>query len=592
MARLQFCMSIPLQPEWMGEMRQILGPTVLKTLRRALISIGLTSAVINLLALTGSFFMLQVYDRVIPGHSLPTLFGLMVIAGSLFAFQAVLEVIRSMLLVRIGTSVDEQLASSVVASLVDGPAQSASGKDMMLPLRDVDTVRNFLGSLGPIAFFDLPWMPVYVAICFLFHYWIGIAALAGALVLAAITVFADVLTRKPLKRSAHLSSERHAFAEAVGRNWESVRAMGFEERVASRWGAVNAAFLAGQRRASDITTTLSTVSKIFRIALQSAVLAVGAILVIRQEATAGIMIASSILVSRALAPVELAIGNWKSFLSMRQSLARLKALPAWRSDVGKTVILPRANSNMRAEGLLITAPGTRDVLVKNISFDVSAGTVLGVIGPSASGKSTLARALAGAWPIAAGSIRLDGASIDQFGHAQLGANVGYVSQDVCLFDGSIAENISRFGGHLCSDAVIAAAKAAGAYDMIVKMPGGFDAKVGNSGDRLSGGQRQRIALARALFGDPFLVVLDEPNAHLDAEGDAALALALSRIKERGGIAIVVAHKPSLLASVDRLIVMNGGQIVAMGPTEEVMKRTVALRATSSPLRLVPSEEVE
>ncbi len=573
-------------------MREILEPTVRKTLRRALTSVGLTSAVVNMLALTGSFFMLQVYDRVIPGHSLPTLFGLAVIAASLFAFQAILEVIRSMLLVRIGTSVDEQLAPSVIASLVDGPAHAVSGADIMQPLRDVDAVRNFLGSLGPIAFFDLPWMPIYVAICFVFHYWIGVAALAGALVLAVITVIADILTRGPLKCSARLSSERHGFADAVARNWESVRAMGFESQVASRWGTVNAAFLTGHRRASDITTTLSTVSKIFRIALQSAVLAVGAILVIRQEATAGIMIASSILVSRALAPVELAIGNWKGFLSMRQSLARLKALPAWRSDTGKSVILPRANSNMRVDNLLITAPGTREILVKNISFDVSAGTVLGVIGPSASGKSSLARALAGAWPIASGSIRLDGASIDQFGHAQLGANVGYVSQDVCLFDGTIGENISRFGDHVCSDAVIAAAKAAGAYDMIVKMTGGFDAQVGNSGDRLSGGQRQRVALARALFGDPFLVILDEPNAHLDAEGDAALALALAGVKARGAIAIVVAHKPSLLASVDRLIVMNGGQIVAMGPTEEVMKRTVALRTASAPLRLVPLEEIE
>lgn len=535
--------------------------------------------------------MLQVYDRVIPGRSLPTLFGLGIIAASLYLFQGILEVIRSMLLIRIGTSVDEQIAPAMIASLIDGPARIGASVNLLQPLRDVDAVRNFLSSLGPIAFFDLPWLPIYVGICFLFHPWIGSVALAGACCLAVITVVADALTRIPLKRSAQLSSNRYSLADAIGRNWESVRAMGFTDELARRWHQINVAYLAGHKRANDITITLSTVSKIFRIALQSAVLAVGATLVIRQEASGGIMIASSILVSRALAPVELAIGNWKNFLTMRQSWARLKSASS-STETTKTLILPRANSSLRVENLLVTAPGTTEVIIKNISFEVHAGTILGVIGPSASGKSTLARALTGAWPIAAGSIRLDGASIDQFGHAQLGANVGYVPQDVSLFGGSIADNISRFGDPSNSAAVIDASKAAGAYEMIVRMPGGFDFPVGTSGSRLSGGQRQRVALAQALYGNPFLVVLDEPNAHLDAAGDAALGLALANIRARGGIAIVVAHKPSLIANVDRLIVMNGGQIVAMGPTEEVMNQTVIQRGASTALRVVPSEEGE
>lgn len=552
---------------------QVFLVAVLSSLKRAFVGIGLTSAVVNVLALTGSFFMLQVYDRVIPGHSLATLVGLGIIAATLYGFQGVLEFIRSMLLVRVGVSVDERFGAAVYESLILLPSRMQTPGDGLQSVRDLDVVRGFLSGPGPTALFDFPWMPFYLGLCFLFHPWIGVTALTGAIMLIGLTIIAERKSRQPARDAARIATERIVLAEATRRNSEAVLAMGFGHLLREKWDEINRRYLANHLRASRITGSLSTTSKILRMVLQSAVLAVGAILVIRQEATGGIMIASSILVSRALAPVELAIGQWKGFSSARDSWARLvKLSDLMRSDAPE-VSLPTPATSLKVENLHLAAPGTKNAIVRGISFELNAGEAVGVIGPSASGKSSLARGLVGLWQPSAGSVRLDGASLTQWEPRTLGSHVGYLPQDVSLFGGSIAENIARFEPNAPSSKIIAAAKAAGVFEVIVKFPDGFDTKIGEQGSTLSGGQRQRIGLARALYGEPFMVVLDEPNSNLDSDGEAALSRAIVGVRARGGIAIVIAHRPSALAAVDKVLVLANGQMQAFGPKEEVLKQT-------------------
>ncbi|MGR9408148.1 type I secretion system permease/ATPase [Rhizobium leguminosarum] len=561
---------------------------VLSSLRKAFLGVGLTSCVINILALTGSFFMLQVYDRVIPGRSLPTLVGLGIIAATLFVFQGILELIRSLLLVRVGTAVDERFGDRVYGSLVLLPSRMQMPGDGLQCVRDLDTVRGFLSGPGPTALFDMPWMPFYLFLCFLFHFWIGVTALAGALMLIGLTVLTEFRSRQPAKEAAKLAAERINLAEATKRNSEAVLAMGFGHFIGLRWTEVNRKYLANHVAASTVTGGLATASKILRMMLQSGVLAVGAFLVIRQEATGGIMIASSILVSRALAPVELAIGQWKGFVAARQSWARLTKLMTLMSSEQHEVALPAPRESLTVENLQIAAPGGRNPIVRGVSFKVSAGEAVGVIGPSASGKSTLARAITGLWLPLGGAVKLDQALLAQWDPRELGRHLGYLPQDVSLFDGSIAQNIARFDPDAGSEEIIAAARAAGVYDMIVQFSDGFDTKIGEHGSALSAGQRQRIALARALYGDPFLVVLDEPNSNLDADGEAALTKAISGVRSRGGIAVVIAHRPSALVAVDKILVMGNGQMQAFGSKDEVLSKTTARppKAAPQPVRLL------
>jgi ATP-binding cassette subfamily C protein len=563
---------------------------VLFSLRKAVLGVGVTSCVVNVLALTGSFFMLQVYDRVIPGRSLPTLVGLGIIAATLFAFQGILELIRSMLLVRVGAAVDEEFGGTVYDSLVLLPSRMRMPGDGLQSVRDLDSVRGFLSGPGPTALFDIPWMPFYLGLCFLFHFWIGITALAGAIMLVGLTALAEIKSRQPARDAAKIASERTTLAEATRRNSEAVLSMGFGHLIGERWAEINRRYLANHLRATNVTGTLSTISKIVRMMLQSGVLAVGAILVIRQEATGGIMIASSILVSRALAPVELAIGQWKGFVAARASWSRLTKLMQLMPDGTRGVHLPRPTVSLRVEGLHIAAPGLKSPIVCGATFEVLAGEAVGVIGPSASGKSSLARGLVGLWQPIAGTVRLDRAGLSQWDPRELGRHIGYLPQDVSLFDGSIAENIARFDRNAPSEKIIAAAKSAGVYDMIVQFPDGFDTRIGDHGSALSGGQRQRIALARALYDDPFLIVLDEPNSNLDADGEAALTKAIIGIRARGGIAIVIAHRPSALVAVDKVLVMANGQQQAFGPKDDVLKKSTQPSMPTPPLRLMIAGE--
>ncbi|WP_184357846.1 type I secretion system permease/ATPase [Rhizobium sp. BK602] len=564
---------------------------MLSSLRKAFLSIGLASAAINLLALTGSFFMLQVYDRVIPGRSLPTLAGLALIAATLFIFQGTLELLRSMLLARVGAALDERINRKVFGSLVLLPTKAQTADDGLQSVRDLEQVRSFLSGPGSTALFDLPWMPFYLLLCFLFHVWIGITALCGAVLLIVLTLLAEVLSQRPAREAAKSSAARLSFAQAARRNWEAVVAMGFSGRLTDRWAAMNEDYLANQLAAGAISGVLTTIAKIARMMLQSGVLAVGAILVIEQQATGGIIIASSIMVTRALAPVELAIGQWKGFVTARQSWERLTKLLDKIPSAEWAVRLPAPQKELTVENIGLTSPGSRDFILRNISFKVSAGTVLGVVGPSAAGKSSLARAITGLWPVTIGSIRLDQAALSQWEPDELGRHIGYLPQDVGLFDGSIADNISRFARDMQPEPVIAAAKAAGVYDMIVKLPDGFDTVIGEGGSRLSAGQRQRIALARALYGDPFLVVLDEPNSNLDSEGEASLTKALAGVRARGGIAVVVAHRPSALAAADKVLIIANGQLQAFGPKDEILGTSPKHAGSGSVRLMVAGEDI-
>lgn len=557
----------------------------LSSFRAAFIGIGALSGAVNILALTGSFFMLQVYDRVVPGRSMPTLIGLVLLAGLLFAFQGLLDFIRARLLVRIGLAVDARLSGPVYAALIRQPLRSGQQGDGLQPLRDLDQVRSFLSGAGPTAFFDLPWMPLYIGICFLFHVWIGVAALAGALLLCTLALLAEGRTRKPIQEAGSLAASRSGLAEAARCNAEALQAMGFAAQMEARWAVVNDAYLDAHAKASDVAGSLGTVSRTLRIALQSAMLALGACLVIGQEASGGIMIASSIMMSRALAPVELAIGNWKGFVSARQGWRRIGALLGSESNTGPRTALPAPQATLVVEGVSATPPGDSRLVVRDMSFSLAKGAGLGIIGPSASGKSSLARVLAGLWQPVRGTVRLDGAALDQWAPEDLGRHVGYLPQDVQLFDGTIAQNIARFEPEAPADKILKAAHLAGVHDLIVHLPEGYETRIGDAGMRLSAGQRQRVALARALYGDPFLVILDEPNSNLDTEGETALGRAITSVRERGGIAIVVAHRPSALAPLDQLLVMAEGKPQMLGPRDQVLARLARPKSAQPELKV-------
>jgi len=516
--------------------------------------------------------MLEVYDRVLPSRSIPTLVGLSVLALTLYAFQGVLDVLRSRILVRIGRALDERLSARVYDVVVQLPLRTRTPGDGLVPLRDLDQIRSFLSSGGPPALFDLPWMPIYLLICFIFHPWIGIAALLGAIILASLTIFTEVFTREPTRAATAHAAQRNSLADAGRRNAEVMRAMGMAGRMGVMWGDANTKYMASQSRVADVAGGLGSFSRVLRFTLQSLVLGLGAYLVIQQQATAGIIIASSILVSRALAPVELAIANWRGFVGARQSWRRLTDLLGTLARENEPMSLPPPRASLTVENVAAAPPGVQRVVVQDVSFGLKAGQALGIIGPSASGKSSLARLIVGVWIPVRGKVRVDGAAMDQWSPAQLGQHVGYLPQDVELFFGTVAQNIARHEVEPQSDVVVAAAKAAGVHEMIVRLPEGYETQIGDNGTVLSAGQRQRIALARALYKDPFLVVLDEPSSNLDAEGDKALSEAIMRVRQRGGIVIVIAHRRSALAAVDQVLALMHGQQQAFGPRDEVLAK--------------------
>jgi len=569
-----------------GVRRSELGDA-LHACRSAFIGVGVMSCMINLLYLTGSIFMLEIYDRVLPSRSIPTLVGLVILAGGLYIAQGALDLIRGRILVRIGTSLDEALNARVFETVVRLPLMVGGRNEGLQPLRDLDNVRSFLSSMGPGAFFDLPWLPFYLAICFAFHVMIGLTALVGAIILVTLTVATEFMSREPAREAMGLAARRNDLAATSRRNAEVLVAMGMSGRLTKRWSAANEKYLAGNQHASDVAGGLGAIAKVMRMTLQSAVLAVGAYLVIHQEATAGIIIAGSILSARALAPVDLAIAHWKSFVAARQSWHRLNRLLESLPAQSAPTQLQDPSKRLSVEGVSIVPPGgDQRVIVQDVTFALEAGNGLGVIGPSGSGKSSLVRALVGVWQPVRGKVRLDGAALDQWSSDALGRHLGYLPQDVELFAGSVAQNICRFDSEAGSAAIIAAAKEAGVHEMIIKMRDGYDTQIGEQGTALSAGQAQRVALARALYGDPFLIVLDEPNSNLDTEGDEALTRAVRSARERGAIVVVVAHRPIGIEGVDQLLVLRDGRMQAFGPKEQVLGQVLQRVAPPSPIKIV------
>jgi PrtD family type I secretion system ABC transporter len=564
--------------------------TALRACRQAFLAIGLFSGMSNILMLTGSLFMLEVYDRVLPSRSVPTLVALLILTAGLYAAQGFIDAIRSRILVRIGDSLDEAMSMRVYDAIVRLPLKIGTKGDGSQPMRDLDSVRGFLSGAGPSAFFDLPWLPIYLGVCFLFHTYIGLTALAGAVILVILTIVTEVQTRPPTRSATQFAMARNALLEASRRNAEAITAMGMVGRIARRWGDLNRNYVASTGRASDVVGGLGAASKVLRLLLQSSILAVGAWLVIHQESTPGIIIAGSILGARALAPVDLAIANWRGFVGARQSWHRLSQLLGHLPPRTEPMPLQPPAKTLVVQNAAVCPPGEQKIVSQDLNFTLASGKALGVIGPTASGKSSLARMLVGVWTPARGTVRLDGATFDQWSQEALGRHIGYLPQDVELFPGNVAQNIARFEDPPHPEAVLAAAQAAGVHELIVNLPDGYETKVGDHGSALSAGQAQRIALARALYRDPFLVVLDEPNSNLDAEGDEALTRAILGLRARGAIVIVVAHRPSAIAGVDYILVMAKGRQQQFGPKEEVLNRVIQPQgAPARALKVVPGE---
>ncbi len=548
--------------------------TAAGVLRPIVVTLIVVSGVVNVLALTGSFYMLQVYDRILTSHSVPSLVALSLLAAILFVFQGGLEVLRGQVLVRLASRMDRTLTPLAHGAVMRMRSVAGAQGNATQPIRDVDSIRGYLSGQGPMAILDMPWMPLYVAFVFILHPVLGWITVGGALFLIAVTLLTEKLIRAPGEAAMSTSKRRMAIAEACDRNSEVLQAMGFGNRFSRRLEVVNAEHIAANERLSDLVGGFSSASKIFRLMLQSALLGLGAYLTIKGEMTAGAIIACSIAASRALAPIEVAIGNWRGFAAARKAAERLDTVLGSLSESAAPLALPAPTKSLKVESLSVMAPGTQTLLLGGVSFELTAGSVLAVIGPSAAGKSTLARALTGVWPLARGAVRLDGAALASWSVAELGRHIGYLPQDVQLFDGSITENIARFEQQPDSQRVVAASAAAGVHEMVLRLPNGYETRIGEGGSVLSAGQRQRIALARALYGEPFLLVLDEPNSNLDADGEKALVNAIARVKARGGIVVVIAHRPSVLTAADTVVVISGGQLTAIGPKDEVLRKVL------------------
>jgi ATP-binding cassette subfamily C protein len=546
----------------------------LRDCRRAFASIAVFSGLVNILMLSGPLYMLQVYDRVLASHSVPTLIALTILLIGAFGFQALLDGIRSRVVVRAAGMLDQHLGTVVHRAVVRLANLTRQAGDAHQPVRDLDQLRTFLTSPGPMAIVDLPWMPVFLFVCYLIHPWLGSLALVGALLLIAMTLLTERASREPSRELQKGASHRSTVVEANRRNSETIVAMGLGPTMSDRWITLNEQYLASVERSSDVVNAYGTISRVLRLFLQSAMLGAGAFLVIRQELSPGAMIAGSIMLGRALAPIETAIANWRGFVAARDSLRRLSTVLGRIGIERDKTELPDPHRSVTVEQLVVAAPDSQKIIANNVTFQLRSGEVLGLVGPSGSGKTCLVRSLVGIWPPARGHVRIDGAALEHWSTEQIGPRIGYVSQAVELFDATIAENIARMEPEPDAAAVVAAAQAAGAHDMILRLPEGYDTRIGDAGVALSAGQRQRIALARALFGDPFFIVLDEPNANLDADGEAALLQSIQDAKVRGAVVIMIAHRMTALSVCDKLLVLRDGVQQAFGPRDEVLRKAM------------------
>jgi PrtD family type I secretion system ABC transporter len=547
----------------------------LRASRRRLVGVAVFSGVVNLLTLSGSIYMLQVYDRVIPSRDVATLLGLSAIVVIAYLLQGYFDALRSRMLARIGALFDADLQPHIYFALVSLPLRGTKPILIQQPLRDLDQVRAFLSGAGPTAFLDMPWTPLFLIVLFLFHPAIGVIATCGAGAIIAVTLLTEWQSRSATKVSTEGNAQRQVLADALRQNADVIRALGMTARLAVRWSLASEHYVHHNTRLADVHANLGAAAKVLRFILQSAVLGVAAYLVLVEQASGGIMIASAIVMGRALAPIEVALANWKQFVAAREGISRLRAiLKVTQAPAAPKVILQRPRHSLTVEDLSVVVPGTQKTVISNVSFDLRPGTGLALLGASAVGKSSLAKALVGIWPAATGTVRLDGAPIDRWGSDDLGRYIGYLPQDVSLFDGTVATNIARFDDAATSEAILEAARVSGAHEMILRLPDGYDTRLGERGTSLSAGQRQRIGLARAIFGRPFLVVLDEPNANLDADGENALINAIETLRSEQSIVIVISHRPNALAALNMTMVIRDGRSIAFGPREEVFARVV------------------
>jgi ATP-binding cassette, subfamily C, bacterial PrsD len=559
---------------------------------RRMIGVAVFSGVINILMLSGSLYMLQVYDRVIPSRNIATLLGLSLIVLFAYLVQGYFDAMRTRMLCRIATLFDGALQGSIHSALAALPLRGVKPVLMQQPLRDLDQVRGFMSSMGPTAFLDMPWIPLFLVALFLFHPAIGFTALLGTVAIIAMTLLTERISRGAARAAMDMSAQRQVLADITQRNAEVIRALGMTDRLTVRWSQANERYLQENIRATDVYANLGSGAKVLRYILQSGMLGIGAYLVVADRASGGIMIASSIMMGRALAPVEIALGSWKQLVAARQGLKRLRDIcKATAPPAAPPVLLPRPCRELSVHDLTVTAPGSATAIVSNISFSLKAGAGLALLGASASGKTSLSKALVGIWPAQHGVVRLDGAALDQWRNEDIGRHLGYLPQDVALFDGTVAENICRFDPQAGSEAILKAARIAGVHDIILRLPDGYATRIGEGGMSLSAGQRQRIGLARAVFGDPFLVVLDEPNANLDADGENALTRAILILRQNKCIVIVISHRPSALGALDMMMVLYEGKAIAFGPSEEVFARfrNVTSKAAARPAAPPPAK---
>ena len=544
---------------------------VLKTSAAGFLAIGLFSFFVNLLVLTGPLFMLQIYDRVLASRSEATLVALTGLIVGLYLIMGVLDHLRSRIAARIGAHFQARFDKRVFNAVLDRTALHAQGISTVTGMRDLDAIQKVLSSPAVFTVFDIPWTPLFIFVIFTFHPWMGMLGVVGGLILVALTWLNQNGTKEDQERAMIAGRLSDEMTQTLQKESDTVRALGMRRAVAGRWQILRDKALEANIHYSDSNGFYSIASKTFRVFLQSAILALGAYLVLKNEITAGAMIASSIIIGRALAPIEGAIGHWALIQRAVQGWRQLSELLGRVPEEDARTALPKPRAILDVEQVTVVPPGEKVATVRMLSLELRPGQALGVIGQSASGKSTLARVLTGIWPPAGGKVRLDGASLEQYGTDGLADHVGYLPQDVVLFEGTIAENIARMALDPDPAKVVEAAKKAGAHDMILRLPDGYDTKLPAMGGRLSGGQKQRVGLARALYGDPVLLVLDEPNSNLDAEGSMALNIAIRTMKADGKSIVIMAHRPAAIEECELILIMENGQRLAFGPRDDVLR---------------------
>jgi len=549
------------------------------TVRPAIIVAVFFSMFINILALVSPIYMLQVYDRVLTSRNQMTLLFITLIVIFLFVVYAALEVLRTQVLVRGGIKFDSVLSAPTFRSVLDSTLLRRGGDAQAF--RDMDGVREFMTGAGLITFCDAPWIPVFLVVSFILHPYFGILATVSGLIIFGLAVANDFATRAPIQQATLASIGAQNDVSATLRNSEVMRAMGMWAGLQSRWQLRRDDLIAWQASASDRGGTVMAIIKFVRQAVQTLILGGGAYLAITGKISPGAMIAASILVGRALAPIEAAVGQWKSFINARSGWDRLQKMFRSNGDVADRMSLPAPKGRILAEMASIMPPGAQRPTLVNASFVLEAGTTLGIIGPSAAGKSSLVRGLVGVWPIVGGAIRLDGYELRQWDPLELGEHVGYLPQDVELFSGTVAQNIGRFTDFSSED-VIEAAQIAGVHEVIQALPQGYETQIGDGGAALSGGQRQRLALARTIFRKPALIVMDEPNANLDTDGEAALSRAIAHMKALGRTIVFVTHKTNLLAFADKILILQNGTVATMGDRDEILNLLMAGQRTAAP----------